>query len=338
MHSPLFNSDAKTQEECLTQGLHVIETEHKALGILKEEIRNPKSPLSIAFNKAIDIIFSLNGHLAITGIGKSGIIARKIQATLASTGTPSFFIHPAEASHGDLGMLTMQDGVMAFSHSGETREIKDIIHHCTKQKLPLIAVTSNSHSSLAHEANITLPLPKVAEASPHGLAPTTSTLLQLSLGDALAITLLQQRKFSQHEFGHFHPGGRLGAYLRPVRSLMHQGNSLPLVQEDSSMRDTIMEITRKALGCVGIIDKNGKLIGVITDGDLRRALNQNLDVLTAGDVMTSHPRTIDPNKTTGNALHLMNDRNAPITALFVVQNQRPIGIIHVHDLIRAGIT
>lgn len=291
-----------------------------------------------AFAQAMAILLALPGRVVVTGIGKSGHIARKIQATLASTGTPSLFVHPAEASHGDLGMIQPGDAILAFSNSGETTELADIAAHARTSGLPLLAVTSRAGSTLAAAATVAMILPAMPEACPMGLAPTTSTLCQLAFGDALAVALLRQRGFTAADFSTFHPGGRLGARLRTVRELMRTGPAMPLATPQTHMRDVIMEMTHKALGCVGIVGQNGSLAGLITDGDLRRALDHDLTATLAKDVMNAMPLTIEPDILASEALRVMNARTRPITSLFVLGPDRhPLGVIHVHDLIKAGI-
>lgn len=291
-----------------------------------------------AFAAAMAILLPLPGRVVVTGIGKSGHIARKIQATLASTGTPSLFVHPAEASHGDLGMIQPGDAILAFSNSGETTELADIAAHARSSNLPLLAVTSRAGSTLAAAATVAMILPAMPEACPMGLAPTTSTLCQLAFGDALAVALLRQRGFTAADFSTFHPGGRLGARLRTVRELMRTGAAMPLATPLAPMRDVIMEMTHKALGCVGIVGQNGALAGLITDGDLRRALDHDLTATLAKDVMNTMPLTIEPDILASEALRVMNARARPITSLFVLGPDRhPLGVIHVHDLIKAGV-
>lgn len=320
-----------------TEAAAVIQTERAGLDALASALQDPGG-LGGAFARAVAILLRIPGRVVITGIGKSGHVARKIQATLSSTGTPALFVHPAEASHGDLGMVQPGDAVLAFSNSGETTELGDIAAHARKAGLPLLAVTSRAHSTLAMAADIALTLPSMPEACPMGLAPTTSTLMQLAFGDALAVVLLRQRGFTASDFGNFHPGGRLGSRLRTVRELMRTGEALPLGREDTPMRDVIMEMTRQALGCIGILDHNGALAGLITDGDLRRALDLDLTTTLAGDAMNRHPLTIGPDIFASDALRMMNERKRPITSLFVLDADRhPVGVVHVHDLLRAGV-
>lgn len=289
------------------------------------------------FSAAVDWLAGATGRIVVSGMGKSGHVARKIAATLASTGTPALFVHPAEASHGDLGMVVAGDAVLALSNSGETAELADLVAHTRRFALPLVAITARAGSALAAAADVVLLLPGAAEACPMGLAPTTSTTMQMALGDALAVALLTRRGFTAADFSRFHPGGRLGARLRRVRDLMHGGDAVPLAEPDTPMDRALLLITEKRFGCLGIIDTEGQLIGVMTDGDLRRAMGPDLLSRRAGDVMTRSPRTIGPDALAAEALHLMNARQRPVTALFVVDDGRkPLGILHIHDLLRAG--
>ena len=289
------------------------------------------------FIAALDKITSISGKVIVSGMGKSGHVARKIAATLASTGTPAFFVHPAEASHGDLGMIAREDVVIALSNSGETGELTNLVSYTRRFAISLIAITSCRYSSLSIAADTTIILPKVNEACPLGLAPTTSTTLMLALGDALAVTLLARRGFSTADFQLFHPGGHLGQKLLKVADLMHKGNQVPLVSGEWSMADVIPVITQKSLGCVGVVDDTGVLLGVITDGDLRRHMSPTLLSQTAQTVMTCNPKSIHSNVLAVEALRLMNDSN--ITSLFVLTEDRhPVGLIHMHDCLRAGIT
>lgn len=282
------------------------------------------------------------GRVVVSGMGKSGHVARKIAATLASTGTPALFVHPAEASHGDLGMLVAGDAVLALSNSGETPELADLVAHARRFGLPLVAVTGRAESTLARAADVALVLPPAPEACPMGLAPTTSTTMQLALGDALAVALLTRRGFTASDFRTFHPGGRLGAKLSRVRDLMHGGAEMPLAPPGMRMDAALVAMSEKRFGCLGIVE-DGRLVGVITDGDLRRALQPGaaapqaaLLARTAGEVMTRRPRAIGPDTLAAEALRLMNEGS--ITALFVVEaTGRPVGILHVHDLLRAGV-
>jgi arabinose-5-phosphate isomerase len=290
------------------------------------------------FGLAIDRLASATGRVVVSGMGKSGLVGRKIAATLASTGTPALFVHPAEASHGDLGMIVAGDAVLALSNSGETAELADLVAHSRRFALPLVAITARSESTLARSADVALILPKAAEACPMGLAPTTSTTMQLALGDAIAVALLTRRGFTAADFRQIHPGGRLGARLRRVREVMHAGDAMPLGTPDMSMDTALVRMTEKRFGCLGIVDGDGILCGIVTDGDLRRSMGPDLLSRRAGDVMTASPRTIGPDALAVEALHAMNARERPVTTLFVVDPAgRPLGILHVHDLLRAGL-
>lgn len=337
--SPFLCPTPSTQEYATlsANALSVLQTERNGLEALEQAMQDVNG-LGGSFARAVLLISQLKGRLVVSGIGKSGHIARKIQATLASTGTPALFVHPAEASHGDLGMLQTGDAVLAFSNSGETTELGDIAAHTRRARLPLLAVTSRAESTLASAADIALTLPAVKEACPMGLAPTTSTTMQLAFGDALAVALLQQRGFTASDFGAYHPGGRLGMRLRTVHDLMRTGAAMPLGHPEMLMRDVIMEMTHKALGCIGILDHNGILVGLITDGDLRRALDLDLATTQAKDVMNRTPLTIGPELFASEAVRLMNERERPVTSLFVIDTaHKPLGVVHMHDLLRAGV-
>jgi arabinose-5-phosphate isomerase len=271
----------------------------------------------------------------VTGMGKSGHIARKIAATLASTGSPAFFVHAAEASHGDLGMITSDDVMLVLSWSGETEELKDVIAYSRRFRIGLIAVTVNAESTLGKAADVVLALPTAREACPHNLAPTTSSLMQLALGDALAIALLESRGFTAIDFGVFHPRGKLGAALKFVRDMMHTGEALPLIRRGAPMSEAIVEMTTKGFGCVAITDGNGKLAGIITDGDLRRHMGADLLQRTVDTVMTTSPITVRPDQLAGEALQLLNSLKKQ--ALIVVESDAPVGIVNFHDLLRAGV-
>jgi arabinose-5-phosphate isomerase len=294
--------------------------------------------LGAPFDQAIERLATTTGRVVVSGMGKSGHVGRKIAATLASTGTPALFVHPAEASHGDLGMIVAGDAVLALSYSGETAELADLVAHARRFALPLVAVTAQAASTLARAADVALILPKAEEACPMGLAPTTSTTMQLALGDAIAVALLTRRGFTAADFRQFHPGGRLGAKLRRVRDLMHTGVAMPLAPPDMTMAAALVLMTEKRFGCLGVTDADGRLLGVITDGDLRRAMGPDLLSRPAGEIMTQSPRTIGPEALAVEALHLMNARERPVTTLFVVDAAgHAQGILHVHDLLRAGL-
>lgn len=293
--------------------------------------------LSDAFTKAVGIVIAARGRMIVTGLGKSGHIGQKIAATLASTGTPAFFVHPSEASHGDLGMITRDDVVLALSWSGETVELRNIITYSRRFAVPLIAVTSKAESALGKASDVVLQLPAVQEACPHGLAPTTSTVMQLAMGDCLAIALLERRGFSAADFKIFHPGGQLGANLKYAADIMHKGARLPLAPSGTLMSEALPVMTEKSFGCLGVVDADGRLIGIITDGDLRRNMGPHLLEATVDAVMTRAPKTIAPDTLVSTALAMTNRPERLITALFVVEDGKPTGIIHIHDLLRTGV-
>jgi len=309
----------------------VLDTEAEALHALSASMGD-------AVIRAVETLADVTGRVIVSGMGKSGHVARKIAATLASTGTPAMFVHPAEASHGDLGMILRGDAVLALSNSGETPELADLIAHTRRFALPLVAITGRPGSTLARAADVALVLPAVPEACPMGLAPTTSTTMQLALGDAIAVALLTRRGFSENDFRVFHPGGKLGAQLVRVRDLMHAGAELPLAPTTMPMDRAIIAMTEKRFGCLGITDPEGRLAGIVTDGDLRRALDAPAPLMTrmAGEVMTRAPRAVAPDTLAAEALRLMNERS--ITVLFVVDDRgAPVGILHIHDLLRVGV-
>ncbi len=301
-------------------------------------LRALAAALGPEFSIAVDRLAGVSGRIVVSGMGKSGHVARKIAATLASTGTPALFVHPAEASHGDLGMILLGDAILALSNSGETAELADIVAHARRFGLPLVAITTRADSTLAQASDVALLLPRAAEACPMGLAPTTSTTMQMALGDALAVALLKRRGFTEAEFHRFHPGGRLGARLRRVRELMHAGAAMPLAESGTPMDRALVLMTEKRFGCLGVTNGDGALLGIITDGDLRRAMGPDLLTRPVDDVMTRAPRTIGPDALTAEALHAMNAHDRPVTALFVVGSDGKIaGILHIHDLLRAGL-
>ena len=314
--------------------LRTIHTEREGLTALLAALDNG---LAGPFAAAVDLIRKGAGRVIVSGLGKSGHIGRKIAATFASTGTPAFFVHPAEASHGDLGMITKNDVVLALSWSGETAELRSIVEYSRRFGIALIAMTSAPESTLARESDIVLTLPRATEACPHGLAPTTSTLMQLALGDALAIALLESRGFTAESFHAFHPGGRLGASLHFVRAIMHRGDAIPLAPLGTRMGEAIPRMTEKGFGCVGIVDGSGALVGIVTDGDLRRGLMKDLLNRRVEEVMNAAPRTFSPDTLVGEALAMMNTADRPFTVLFVVEDRRPVGIVHMHDFLRLGV-
>ena len=319
--------DAVEAAVALASGRRVIAVEAAALAALE-------ASLDGSFVAAVEMLAGVAGRIVVTGMGKSGHVACKIAATLASTGSPAMFVHPGEASHGDLGMITVQDAVLALSNSGETAELRDLTLYTRRFGIPLIAMVGRRQSTLAEEADVALVLPAVGEACPMGLAPTTSTTCMLALGDALAVALLERRGFSASDFAVFHPGGKLGNQLKRVDQLMRRGDDLPLVAADTSMADAILEMSRKALGCVGVTD-GGRLVGIVTDGDLRRHMGDGLLDSRVAEVMTPGPRTVDRRTLAVEALQIMNARS--ITVLFVTEGDRPVGALHLHDCLRAGI-
>ncbi|WP_343031174.1 KpsF/GutQ family sugar-phosphate isomerase [Roseospira navarrensis] len=314
----------------------VLLAERDALGDLADSLGQP-------FDAAVAALAACRGRVTVTGMGKSGHVARKIAATMASTGTLAQFVHPAEASHGDLGMIGRDDVVLALSNSGNTPELSDIIAYTRRFGIPLIGMTRRSDGALAQAGDVSLVLPPHPEACPLGLAPTTSTTLMMALGDALAVALLEARGFSARDFQVFHPGGRLGKALLRVEEVMHKGEALPLVTPDTPMSRTLIEMSRKGFGCVGIVESlspdgpPGPLLGIVTDGDLRRNMSADLVQRPAKDIMTRNPRTVPPTLLAAEALHVMNGEARPITNLFVLDEGRPVGFIHMHDLLRAGV-
>ncbi|MGO9173351.1 MAG: SIS domain-containing protein [Rhodomicrobium sp.] len=291
--------------------------------------------LAADFERAVKLMLRCDGRVIVTGMGKSGHVGQKIAATLSSTGTPAQFVHPAEASHGDLGMITAKDVVLALSWSGETGELANLITYSRRFRVPLVAMTSGRESTLGRAADVVLALPQVKEACPHGLAPTTSTLVQLALGDCLAIALLEGRGFTALDFKVFHPGGQLGANLKHVGDIMHRGDRLPIVRANERMSTALVVMTEKAFGCLGIAGEDGKLLGILTDGDLRRNMGPELLGRTVAEIMTHSPKTVTAGMLASAALQIIN--SSAITALFVVDDGVPVGIVHIHDLLRAGV-
>jgi len=306
----------------------VLRTEAEALYALADSIGDD-------LGAALDVLYDVTGRIIVTGMGKSGHVARKIAATLASTGAPAQFVHPGEASHGDLGMVTSNDAVLALSNSGETGELSDTIAFALRFKIPLIAMTSRRESTLAEAATVSLILPPMPEACSMGLAPTTSTTMMLALGDALAVALLERKGFSASDFHVFHPGGKLGKQLLRMSDLMHSGDMLPLAEGDPLIRDILEPMAEARFGCIGIVDEDGLLIGIITDGDLLRHMTPGILEEPASSIMTTTPITAKPDAMAADMLSLMNDRK--IGALFVVENGRPVGVVHFHDFLRAGV-
>jgi len=313
--------------DAIAVGRRVLDAEAEALRALAGSLHE-------TFAQAVETMFGARGRIVCTGMGKSGHVARKIAATLASTGTSAMFVHPAEASHGDLGMIGSDDVILALSKSGEARELSDLIAYAKRFSIPLIAMTAFVDSQLGRGGDIVLLLPDAPEATAEVNAPTTSTTLQIALGDALAVALLERRGFTASDFRVFHPGGKLGAMLRTVADLMHGPEELPLIGADAPMADALLVMSEKRFGAVGVIDSAGALAGLITDGDLRRHMDGLLEH-NASQVMTRRPLTIAPGALAAEALKVMNEKR--ITVLFVVEAERPVGVLHVHDLLRAGV-
>jgi len=329
--SPALAKDEADARSDLAAARRVLEIEAAGLADLS-------AALGASFPVAINLLVAVSGRIVVTGMGKSGHIGRKIAATLASTGSPAFFVHPAEASHGDLGMIKQgDDAIMALSNSGETTELADVVDYAKRFEIPLIGLTARADSALAQAADAALVLPASAEACPMGLAPTTSTTMTLALGDAIAVALMERKGHSSDNFHVLHPGGKLGRRLLKVAEIMHKGDEIPLVDEDTAMRDTLLAMTAKSFGCVGVVDGDGRLAGIITDGDLRRHIEGDLLARRADEIMTPGPRTINPQSLASEALHMMNAPDRQITNLFVVEDGRPVGILHIHDCLRAGV-
>lgn len=316
----------------ISSALRTLEAEGGGITALAAALQNG---LGAPFAAAVELIRGARGRVIVSGLGKSGHIGRKIAATMASTGTPAFFVHAAEASHGDLGMITADDVIIALSWSGETVELKNLISYSRRFRIGLIAITAEAASTLGEAADVCLALPKAREACPHNLAPTTSSLMQLALGDALAVALLESRGFTAVDFGVLHPGGKLGAMLKFVRDLMHVGDTMPLKPLGTPMSDALVEMSSKGFGCVGIVDQRGALVGIVTDGDLRRHMRSDLMTARVDEVMTRNPKTVSSTVLAGEAVDIFN--SSKITALFVTDDTAPVGIIHLHDVLRAGV-
>lgn len=326
-------SGSASPAEGLTAALAVLRQERDALAELFGTFEAGEGRNLVT--SALNILKAVTGRVIVTGMGKSGHVARKIAATMASTGTPAQFVHPAEASHGDMGMITSADAVLALSNSGETVELADLIGYSRRWRIPLIAITSRQQSTLGQAADVTLALPATGEAGTLGLAPTSSTTMMLALGDALALGLLEAKGFSAEDFHQLHPGGKLGQKLLRVIDLMHKGPEIPLVEEKTQMSLALIEMTSKTFGCVGVTNSSGQLMGVITDGDLRRHMGTDLLTQSVNVVMTSRPLTITAQALAAEALRIMNEKS--ITSLFVVDGLKPAGIIRLHDCLRAGV-
>ncbi|ESX13537.1 KpsF/GutQ family sugar-phosphate isomerase [Mesorhizobium sp. M0179] len=323
--------EKKPLEASVASALRTVATEQAGVAALAAALENE---LAEPFARAVDMVSRINGRVIVTGVGKSGHIGTKIAASLASTGTPAFFVHPAEANHGDLGMIASDDAIIAMSWSGESKELMGIVAYSRRFSIPLIAITAGAASALARAADVVVLLPSAPEACPHGLAPTTSTLLQLVVGDALAIALLEARGFTPDHFRTFHPGGQLGANLTQIHEIMHVGDRLPLVSSGTGMREAILELSNKGFGCVAIATADGALVGIITDGDIRRHIGSNLMEMSVDQVMTKKPKTATPDTLVATALQIIN--NSAITSLMVVEGRRLVGLVHLHDLLRIG--
>lgn len=326
-----MQKDISTSQEAIASALRTLTTEQAGLAVLKDAFENG---LAESFARAVALVVPIKGRVIITGVGKSGHIGSKIAATLASTGTPAFFVHPAEANHGDLGMIARDDAIIAMSWSGESAELKGIVAYSRRFSIPLIALTSGETSSLAREADVVLSLPKAAEACPHGLAPTTSTLMQLVIGDALAVALLEARGFTPDDFRGFHPGGKLGATLTHLSEIMRTGDDLPTVALGTKMPEAALRLSNKKVGCVIVVDDKGELTGIVTDGDLARNMHRNLRDVAVEDIMTKSPKTVPADMSAGAAIAYLNDNK--IGVLIVVDGATPVGVVHFHDLLRIG--
>ncbi|MFN3348150.1 SIS domain-containing protein [Pseudorhodoplanes sp.] len=333
------DDDAAFRARMIDSAVRTLDAEAEGIAALSAALRDG---LGRALNAAIELIRTAHkdeaarGRLIVTGMGKSGHVARKLAATFASTGTPAFFVHPSEASHGDLGMIQDEDVVLALSWSGETAELKNIIDYAKRRNIALIGMTSDASSTLGRAADVVLALPQAREACPHNLAPTTSSLMQLALGDALAIALLDSRGFSAQQFHVLHPGGRLGALLKFARDVMRTGDAMPVAKTGSRMAEAVVEMSSKGLGCIGIVDAHGQLCGIITDGDLRRWIERHgLTDATVDEIMTRNPKSCRPDQLVSEVIEALN--SSKITAMFVVEGNRPAGVVHLHDLLRIGV-
>ena len=311
---------------------NIINRAKKTLLTEVKELKNLSKIFNNNFYKAVILLSKVKGRVIVTGVGKSAHIGNKISATLASTGTPSYLIHATEASHGDLGGITKNDCILAISNSGETSELNNIISYSKRFDIPLVSISSNAKSSLNKNSTVGIVYKKPIEACPHNLAATSSTTVMLVIGDCIAMSLLELKGFKSSQFKNFHPGGNLGKDLKRVDEIMHTGSALPLSKENEKMTKALLTMTKKSFGCVGVVNNNKKLIGIITDGDLRRNMNDNLFNLKALNLMTKNPSTGNKYMLVGEALNLMNSKK--ITSLFICEKNKPVGIIHIHDLLR----
>lgn len=328
MQSTINRDKSKLENHDIISAKKTITKEIESLKVLEDNLDD-------TLTKILDLMQGAQGRIVFTGMGKSGIIGKKIVSSLASTGTPSFFIHPAEASHGDLGMLTSEDVVFAISNSGESKELADILNYSKRFGIPLIGITKNLESTLGKACNYVLKIPSTGEACPLGLAPTSSTTATLVIGDILTVALMERKCFTKTDFNQRHPGGKLGSVLLKVSDLMHSGSDLPILGEQVSMQEALLEMTSKRLGCVGFVNSIGELIGILTDGDLRRCLSSNCLQDKAVEVMTKNPKIIMPYSMATEAIKIMNEKK--ITNLFVVENNKPVGVIHIHDCLNNGV-
>jgi arabinose-5-phosphate isomerase len=327
--APLHTLSGDTASADLAAARRVLTTASEALTLLADALNGD-------FSHAVGLMLAAKGRIIVSGMGKSGHVARKTAATLSSTGTPAYFVHPAEASHGDMGAITRQDVLLLLSWGGETAELSDLITYAKRHRIPIIAIGANPDSTLVKAADVKLVLPRALEACPMGMAPTTSTTMMLSLGDALAVALMERKGFSPDQYRDLHPGGSLGRALIRVSDLMHSGDAVPLARSDTPMRDLLLTMASGRLGCVGIVNADGALAGIVTDGDIRRHV-AGIENRKAGEVMTANPKIARPDQLAAEALALMTENK--ITQLFVLaeNDPRPLGVIHIHDCLRAGI-
>jgi arabinose-5-phosphate isomerase len=326
------STDSAAATTAVQSALRTLDAEAGGIAALVTALR---ADLGAAFTAAADLIRNAKGRLIVTGLGKSGHIGRKVAATFASTGSPAFFVHAAEASHGDLGMITADDVILALSWSGEQAEMKNLITYAKRFHIPVIAMTADRDSTLSQASDVALTLPRAREACPHNLAPTTSSLMLLALGDCLAIALLEGRGFTSVDFSVLHPGGKLGAMLKYIRDVMHSDEAVPLRPLGTPMSDALVEMTSKGFGCVGIVDPRGLLVGIVTDGDLRRHMGPDLMSALVENVMTKAPKTVARETLASEALEMLN--SSKVTALLVTDAGKPVGIVHFHDFLRAGV-
>jgi arabinose-5-phosphate isomerase len=331
-------SPAKANLAPVTSDSTDLDAARRVLTSAAQALTSLADSLDGVFTQAIDLMLAAKGRVIVSGMGKSGHVARKIAATFSSTGTPASFVHPAEASHGDMGAVTKADVLLLLSWGGETAELSDLITYAKRHRIPLVGITGNADSTLAKAADLALVLPPAAEACPMGLAPTTSTTMMLSLGDALAVALMERKGFTADQYRDFHPGGSLGRALIRVSDLMHAGGEIPLAQEATPMREVLMTMASGRLGCVGVVDGAGALVGIVTDGDIRRHAEGGIEKHTAADVMTRGPKIAQPGQLAAEALALMTEKK--ITQLFVLDEGAaiPLGVIHIHDCLRAGLS